>query len=357
MTTILRVKRGAIAEAELAERPTALLAEGEVRARTRDFGLTANNITYAVAGEMIGYWQFFPEAEPWGIVPVWGFAEVIESRCPELPVGARFWGFLPMASDFVARPEAVSARGFTDAAAHRAKLPAVYNEYQRADDEPAEVAALAEARSLLFPLFTTGWIIADYLEDNALFGARQVIIGSASSKTGFGTAHYAGQITPRPAIVGLTSPANIGFVEGLGLYDRVLAYGEVAALDASVPSVYVDMSGDGAALAAVHGHFGDNLKASIAVGVTHWQAPRGGGELPGPKPEFFFAPGQIAKRNAEWGKGEALRRALAANIAFVRARPGLVRVQRREGAAAVAAAYAEMVAGRTPPGDGLILTF
>ena len=357
MTRVLRVKRAAIAEAELAERAEVPLAEGEVRARTGDFGLTANNITYAVAGEMIGYWQFFPEAEPWGIVPVWGFAEVTETRCPELPVGARFWGFLPMASDFVRRPEGVSARGFTDGAAHRAGLPAIYNDYQRTDGDAPEVAALADARSLLFPLFTTGWIIADYLADNALFGASQVIIGSASSKTGFGFAHYAGQLSPRPVITGLTSPGNIGFVEGLGLYGRVLAYDAVGTLDASVPSVYVDMSGDGAVLAAVHRHFGDNLKASIAVGVTHWEAPRAAGELPGPKPEFFFAPGQIAKRNAEWGKGEALRRALAANIAFVRARPGLVRVQRREGAAAVAAAYAEMVAGRTPPGDGLILTF
>lgn len=357
MTTILKVKRAAIAEAELDEAPPAPLAEGEVRAATRDFALTANNITYAVAGAMIGYWQFFPVAEPWGIVPVWGFAEVTESRCPELPVGSRFWGFLPMASDFVLRPQGTSARGFTDGAAHRAKLPAVYNEYQRTDGEPPEVAALADARSLLFPLFMTGWIIADYLSDKAMFGAARVIIGSASSKTGFGFAHYAGQIAPKPEIVGLTSPGNIGFVEGLGLYDKVLAYGDVATLDGSVPSVYVDMSGDGAVLAAVHRHFGDNLKASIGVGATHWDAPRGGGELPGPKPEFFFAPGQIAKRNADWGKGEALRRALAANIAFVTGRPDLVQVRRGAGGAAVREAYAAMAAGRTPPAEGLILSF
>lgn len=357
MTTILKVKRGAIGEAELAERAPPPLAEGEVRAATRDFALTANNVTYAVAGEMIGYWQFFPEAEPWGIVPVWGFAEVVESRCEALPVGAHFWGFLPMASDFVLRPEGVSARGFTDGAAHRAKLPAVYNEYQRTDGEPAEMAALSDARSLLFPLFMTGWIIADYLSDQAMFGATQVIIGSASSKTGFGFAHYAGQIAPRPAIVGLTSPGNIGFVEGLGLYDRVLAYGDAGTLDGSVPSVYVDMSGDGAVLAAIHRRFGENLKASIGVGATHWDAPRGGGDLPGPKPEFFFAPGQIAKRNADWGKGEALRRALAANVAFVTSRPDLVRVRRAVGGAAVRDAYTEMAAGRTPPADGLILTF
>lgn len=357
MTTILKVKRGAIAEAELAERAAAPLAEGEVRARTGEFALTANNITYAVAGAMIGYWQFFPEPEPWGIVPVWGFAEVSESRCADLPVGTRFWGFLPMASDFALRPARVSPRGFTDAAAHRAALPGVYNEYQGAAAAPPELAGLDDARSLLFPLLTTGWIIADYLGDNAMFGAEQVIIGSASSKTGFGFARFAADIAPRPRIVGLTSPGNRAFVEGLGLYDRVLAYDEVGALGAGVPSVYVDMSGDGAVLAAVHRHFGPALKASIGVGATHWEAPRGGGELPGPKPEFFFAPAQIAKRNAEWGPGEALRRANAANAAFVRDRPNLIAVRRAAGGPAVAAAYAEMVAGRTPPSDGLILSF
>ena len=36
-------------------------------------------------------------------------------------------------------------------------------------------------------------------------------------------------------IVGLTSEGNVGFVESLGCYDRVLAYEEIAAgLDASL---------------------------------------------------------------------------------------------------------------------------
>ncbi|MFX5858490.1 DUF2855 family protein, partial [Acinetobacter baumannii] len=91
-------------------------------------------------------------------------------------------------------------------------------------DSP-DMAAAADLRSLLFPLFTTSYLIADYLGDNALFGARQVIIGSASSKTGFATAHYLRALAQPPAaIIGLTSPGNIAFTEGLGLYDRVLSY-------------------------------------------------------------------------------------------------------------------------------------
>ena len=45
------------------------------------FALTTNNITYAVFGAAMQYWDFFPTADPdvWGCVPVWGFAEVVET--------------------------------------------------------------------------------------------------------------------------------------------------------------------------------------------------------------------------------------------------------------------------------------
>ncbi|MBC7103757.1 MAG: DUF2855 family protein [Parvibaculum sp.] len=36
------------------------------------FALSANNITYAVAGDMLNYWSFFPAEEGWGKIPVWG---------------------------------------------------------------------------------------------------------------------------------------------------------------------------------------------------------------------------------------------------------------------------------------------
>jgi hypothetical protein len=35
-------------------------------------------------------------------------------------------------------------------------------------------------------------------------------------------------------------------------------------------AVYVDVSGDGAVRTAVHGHYGDRLAHSAAVGMTHW---------------------------------------------------------------------------------------
>ena len=42
------------------------LAADQVLLRVDEFALTANNITYAVAGESMRYWDFFPAEEGWG---------------------------------------------------------------------------------------------------------------------------------------------------------------------------------------------------------------------------------------------------------------------------------------------------
>lgn len=91
-------------------------------------------------------------------------------------------------------------------------------------------------------------------------------------------------------MVGLTSAGNTGFVEGLGCYDQVVAYGNEAELDSAVPVAYVDMSGDTALLVKLHTLFGDGMKESCLVGLTHWEAGKvdhlltGRGDLPGAQP-------------------------------------------------------------------------
>jgi Protein of unknown function (DUF2855) len=263
-----------------------------------------------------------------------------------------------MASHVVMKPIKVRAGGFADGAEHRQGLPVIYNDYQRCQVEPPELVAMPDQRSLLFPLLMTSYLIADYLEDNGLFGAEQVIISSASSKTGFGTAHYIGALANRPKrIIGLTSPANIEFTTSLGLYDDVISYDAIMTLDSTVPTAYVDMSGNGDVQAALHNHFGDNTKASISVGITHWEAPRNKGVLPGAQPAMFFAPSQIVKRNADWGPGVLMAKAQAANIAFAGTLTGLVTVTHHRGAEAIKATYEATVCGNTPPTQGLILAF
>ena len=361
MTQVTRVlvNRQAISESRLETATLRALADGEVLIKTGQFALTANNVTYAFAGDQIGYWNFFPaDGDQWGIVPVWGFAEVVESRNSELAAGETFWGFLPMASHVVMQPERIRAGGFVDGALHRKPLPVIYNDYVRTTNDPPALAAFSDQRSLLFPLLTTSYLIGDYLQDNDCFAADQVIIGSASSKTGFGTAHYVRSLVSRPvARIGLTSSGNVDFVQSLDLCDQVLAYGDVTTLDPAVPSVFVDMSGDTNLRAAIHNHFGDALKASIGVGATHWDAPRNPEPLPGPEPSFFFAPSQIVKRNAEWGDGVLMRKAQEANVAFVAQLKDRLTISHQQGGDAINSAYQTMANGTTPPSQGLILAF
>jgi hypothetical protein len=72
---------------EMAEQP---LDENQVRLRIDRFAVTANNITYAVFGDMLAYWEFFPTELPFGQVPAMGWAEVVESNNPDIAVGGRY---------------------------------------------------------------------------------------------------------------------------------------------------------------------------------------------------------------------------------------------------------------------------
>lgn len=353
----LHVQRAAIAQAHLVTKAAPALTPGEALLRIDKFALTANNITYALAGESIGYWKFFPCPEPCGIVPVWGFADVTETTHPDLPVGARVWGFLPLASHVIMAPRQISARSFIDGAAHREKLPEVYNRYARTEGDPPELSAIEDARCLLFPLFTTSYVLFDYLEDNAYFGADQVVIGSASSKTAFGLADILHRLAkPKMRVIGLTSRGNLGFVESLGIYDEVRLYDDVAGLDPAIATAFVDMSGDGPLIAALHDHFRSQIRANIAVGITHWSAARAHRPAHGAAPSFFFAPGQIVKREADWGPGVIMRRAQAECMVIAQRALAQLRISHARGPEAVEAAYRAMAEGKTPPNAGIMLS-
>src|SRR5689334_9398900 len=63
---------------------TPQLNDGEVLLRIERFSLTANNVSYAMAGtsKMLQYYNHFPASDPkaWGIIPVWGLAVIEQSR-------------------------------------------------------------------------------------------------------------------------------------------------------------------------------------------------------------------------------------------------------------------------------------
>ncbi len=298
---ILEARRDDLRTTRTVQEPLPQLQAGQALLAIDQFGLTANNVTYGATGETLGYWGFFPAADGWGRIPAWGFAEVAQSRAEGLEPGTRVFGYLPMGTHLVVQPERIARGGFLDASAHRARLPGVYNRYRRCAGDPLYDPAAEPIMTIFFPLFVTSFVLDDFLEDNGDFGAEQILLSSASSKTAAGaalcTARRAGD---RPRIVGLTSERNRAFTEAMGCYDAVHTYRELESL-ARVPTVYVDIAGDMALRLRIHRHFGDALRYSCAVGLAHWDAPRPPEPLPGPKPTFFFAPTQIDKRLGDWG--------------------------------------------------------
>jgi hypothetical protein len=340
------------------------LADGEARLTIDQFALTSNNITYAAFGEAMKYWQFFPtEDAAWGCIPVWGFATVSESCVAGVEVGQQYYGYLPMGTHLVVRPERVGPHGFADGAPHRAELAAVYNQLTLCSADPGYVPGQEGQQAVLRPLFITSFLIDDFLADNGFFGAQQVILSSASSKTAYGTAFCLAQRGGMPRVVGLTSPGNLEFTRSLGCYAQVLSYDDIGAMDVAVTSVFVDYAGNASLRRSIHERFADCLAYSCSVGGTHWDELGGGAGLPGPRPTLFFAPAQIKKRSGPppegWGAGGLQQRIAAAWKAFMvpvndPAHPWL-QISHARGASAVEAAYRQLLDGRSAARTGLML--
>ncbi|MDU8928944.1 DUF2855 family protein [Alisedimentitalea sp. MJ-SS2] len=346
------VDQANITQAALHEVVSAPLQAGQVRLALESFALTVNNVTYAATGFVIGYWKFFSTgADGQGIVPVWGVARVMESQNDAVAVGERYYGFYPMAEELVVLPEAAPG-GFIDKAAHRDGLPLVYNMYAAVRDSTPQQDHL---RALLQPLLATSYLLFDWLSDNGWFGAEQIIVGSASSKTGLGLAKFLAEPAGRPyRIVGLTSDGNRGFVEGLGACDQVLSYNEIGQLD-RVPSVYVDMAGNAEVKRVLHTHLGDMLRHSAAVGTSHWDKFEQPNDLPGPKPQFFFAPSQVAKRREDWGPGVIEREITAAWKRIAADASAWLEVIPHQGLDKAPEVYARLAQGQAKPSEGHVV--
>ena len=351
------VGRKDLRQCRFADAPRPVVKEGEVLLRADQFAFTSNNVTYAVFGDAMNYWAFFPAPAGWGRVPVWGFAEIEESKHPQLKAGERLYGYLPMSTWLVVQPDRVTPASFMDATPHRRPLPAPYQLYSRVAADPNYDRAAEDQQALLWPLYYTSFLIEDFLTDNQLFGGKSVVLASASSKTALGVAWGLSKHRPQDCeVVGLTSPGNRAFCEKLGYYDRVVTYDALEQLPAATPTVFVDMAGEGRLLHRVHHHFRDQLKYSCIVGATHWEARETQHQLPGAKPQFFFAPTQVAKRRKDWGPGGLEQRFGVAWRELLPSVNGWLKVVRGRGRAAVEAAYREVLDGRLKPEQGHVLS-
>jgi hypothetical protein len=333
------------------------LRPGQVALRVDKFGFSANNITYAMLGETMRYWEFFPAPDGWGRIPVWGYGDVARSAHDEIAEGERVFGYLPMSTHVVVQPEEVSAGGFTDGLPHRAELPSVYQRYTRLAGDLRHAPEEEDQQALWRPLFMTSFGAADYLIENNLFGARAVVLSSASSKTALGVAFLLSRDRPSQCeVIGLTSSANVAFCKRVGYYDRVLDYAELRGLAHDARTVIVDFAGDPKLLRKLRERLGDSLQNTCVVGATHWEQREPGQELATAEAEFFFLPPWLDKRRREWGPGEFARRYGDEWNAFLPSAGGWLRVVRGDGPAAVEAVYIDLIEGRVDPAVGHILS-
>jgi len=89
-------------------------------------------------------------------------------------------------------------------------------QYNRCSADPGCDAAREAELALLRPLYTTSFLIDDFLAESAFFGASRVLLSSASSKTAHGTAFYLARRKGSASavrVIGLTLSGNVAFTQ------------------------------------------------------------------------------------------------------------------------------------------------
>ena len=278
------------------------LLVGQIRIKIARFGLSANNITYAVTGSSFGYWGFFPvgdTSDTHGIVPLWGFADVVESAHPDISVGCRIFGYLPMASHWVLQADKLNEQGFVDILPSRKSNSPVYDSYFYCGSDPNYDPAREVWQANFRPLFLTSFALAQYIASETVETATTVVLTSASSKTAIGCAMLLSQM-PHVDVVGLTSSENVAFVENLDCYDEVLEYEQVPDMRYKTPVWVLDLAGNKKLLQQLQEILDHLHHTTLFIGITdvRSQQNKPSGKLKG---EMFFAPAHINLLIKSWG--------------------------------------------------------
>jgi len=348
MAQELWIERSQLAAISVHTRALPALAADQVLLEIERLALTANNATYALLGEKFHYWRQFPAGPLHGILPAWGFAKVLASEHPEVPVGEYCYGFLPLASHWVMQPGQVSATGWQDASAHRAALPAVYNRYATRLPAPAQWDQFA----VLQPLFATAWLLAQELIGQ-FPNDTQLCFTSASSRTALATAWLL-----RGAgfqMHALTSESRTDWLRAHGLFASVSAYGDLKGLSRQA-SVILDFAGNSALLAALTAHFDAQLRATLLIGATHSAGPAQA-QARDPRSQVFFAPSLYQRYQAQLGGAELAHRIQIEREAYLAADAGSLAIQAVLGSDAIASAYQRLLRGELGSGAALMARF
>jgi hypothetical protein len=285
-----------------------------------------------------------------------GYGVVTASAHPDIAVGGRYFGFFPVGDVHIVDAEP-SRTGFNDNAPYREKHAMAYRSFDKVEpiSTDAQVIWNEDAVLIYRGLFLTAYLADDFLADKNFYEATQVIVTSASSKTSLALAHCL-KLRSNITSVGLTSASNKAFVQSTGLYDQVLSYEDIETLTTNTASVVVDMAGNTLVVGRIHEHFDTQLKYSMSIGATHWDKSASSTNILGPKPQFFFAPGQLVKRGKEWGREVINERLDTALDIFINDARTFSTIDYAQGPTEVERVYNALINGTMPPQAGNILS-
>jgi hypothetical protein len=151
------------------------LAQDNIRVHTRLVSLTANNLTYAKHAFIANWWDAFPvssflpppynDTTKYGIVPVWGYAEILSSHIPGLEPGTILYGFWPsstLPSDLQLTPTEPAGH-YIDTTSHRQTMWSYYHRYTLAPASIDLTSTSLAAETVFKPLFECAHSLNAYI--------------------------------------------------------------------------------------------------------------------------------------------------------------------------------------------------
>lgn len=321
------------------------------------FGLTSANLAHPLVPGMSNSWPrlFAHDGDGVGRLPVWGYAEVVESNSPDIEPGMGLYGCFPMTRYLLVDADQYAAKrsefdfGFpiTGAVSTGQSLP-IITESESLND--------ADLQILLRPLLSSAYLIMEELRESEFWQTEQIIITAASSKTAIGLSYFLqelfvhSQVTHTPSLIGLTAQRHQGFVTENGYFDQVFNYDQFRYMG-NKDSVLVDFTGNHQLQSMIHYFLKERLIHTYALGACHWQQRASAGQI-SPDSEQFSAPKYFSQQGGgasdlcqafepSWmSASEALRRWL---------QPELI-----EGVDEVRWVYEQVLAGNANPKVGYL---
>ena len=318
---------------------------GGVLLAVERFSLATNNLGYVLLDDVLHTLDAFPASmQNRARTPVWGIAEVIAADPSVATVGARVACFLPMATHAAVRV-APTDTGLLSIDEKRLGMLPIYRRLTLVTTEPGSEDA--DVETVLLPVSPFAALLAG---DITALGARTVVVSSASSRS----AAALGRLLAREGIgvIGLTSAEHRSAAESFAVYDRILSYDEIDALDPSDGTAYVDVAGSIDVTSAVHHRLGHHLSASIGVGGTH---ARSLPSVPGPPLSMFNTGDREADLTRERGWPAVASLYQDARTELISWATRWLRVETVRGLAATESVWRDIVCGHSNPLSAVVI--